>query len=66
MAAPKKTSIPTASTPFERSVKQVLEVHAGRLGGKVKPLLRIGAAPTADDHNDLVDKVNELIERLQD
>lgn len=57
----KKRELPpsTAGQPFLDAVKEDLEVIMGRRGGKVKAL------PGTATLDDVIAKVNEIIERLQ-
>jgi len=58
----KKRTIPdaySAQIPFNVAVKENLEQIMGQRGGKVKPL------PTTATLDDVIAKVNELVERLQ-
>lgn len=56
----KKPAVPKANSPFERTVKERLELIAGERGDRIKPL-NPDTATTAD----LANKINELIELLQ-
>ncbi len=56
----KKPAVPKANSPFERIVKERLELIAGERGDRIKPL-NPDTATTAD----LANKINELIALLQ-
>lgn len=45
--------------PFDRAVKECLEVIMGRRQGRIKPL------PAGASTDEIVAKINEIIERLQ-
>lgn len=62
MKKPSIPQVPRLEQPragFDQSVKESLEVLMGRRGGSIKPL------PATASTANIIDKLNELIDRLQ-
>ncbi len=56
----KKPAVPKSNSPFEKAVKERLELVAGERGEKIKLL-----DPQTATTTDLANKINELIALLQ-
>lgn len=62
MKKPTIPQVPRAEQPragFDHSIKETLEIITGRRGGPIQPL------PADASLADVINKVNELIDRLQ-